>query len=288
MHQEIRGSEIVFQNVTKTISTRKKHTIVLHECSFSVEEGKLTVLLGPSGCGKTTILNLIAGYETPDRGTVSMDGDIIRGPDQERLMVFQEMALFPWLTCYENIVFGPMLDSAVPKNDVQVQALELLRKVGLFDFRDKYPAQLSGGMQRRAELARALINRPKVMLLDEPFRGLDAMTSELIRDYYLRLFEETHISNLFVSSDLDEAIYLADRVLLLTNAPGRVKNVLDIDLPRPREKKMLGSRRFVQLKAEALEVLYDEMMKTSSMPNMTCHAFSHSEPETDSLKRSPW
>lgn len=252
-------SEVIFKNVTKAIQSKKVQTVILQRCTFTVEAGKLTVLIGPSGCGKTTLINLIAGYETPSSGEVLMDGKPISGPNWERLVVFQEVALFPWLTCYENIMFGPLACKCVPEEIAHHETLALLEKIGLSDFRDKYPSQLSGGMQRRVELARALINKPKVMLMDEPFRGLDAMTRELMQEYYLRLFEETQTTNFFVTSEMDEALFLADRLVVMTNRPSKVKKILNVDLPRPRNFEIHATKRYNELKQEALELLYEEM-----------------------------
>jgi NitT/TauT family transport system ATP-binding protein len=177
--------------------------------------------------------------------------------------VFQETALFPWMTSLENVMFGPEV-RGLNRRDAREEARRLLEKVGLKGFEDKYPAQLSGGMQRRCELARALINRPKIMLMDEPFRGIDAMTRELMQEYLLRLFEETRHTILFVTSELEEAIFLADRLLILSAKPTSVKQVLDIDLPRPRDFHVLTSRRYAELKQEALETLYQEAVKAFS------------------------
>jgi NitT/TauT family transport system ATP-binding protein len=228
------GSEVIFNNVGKMAIFKKNQTVILKNCSFTVEPGKLTVLIGPSGCGKTTIINLIAGYERPDIGRVKMDGQPITGPNWERLVVFQETALYPWLTCYENVMFGPLSRKVMTKEKAHEETLKLLAKVGLEDFRDKYPSQLSGGMQRRAELARALINQPKVMLMDEPFRGLDAMTRQLMQEYYLKLFEETDASHVFVTSELDEAIILADNLLIMTNKPSKIQKRNDTWRSRPK------------------------------------------------------
>jgi NitT/TauT family transport system ATP-binding protein len=257
-------SEVVFDRVLKIARSKKYHIVVLKDCSFTVPAGQLTVLIGPSGCGKTTIINLIGGYELPDRGKVHMDGKPVEGPNWERLVLFQEMALFPWLTCYQNVMFGPMARANMSRKEANAEAINLLNKVGLGEFKDKYPMQLSGGMQRRAELARALINRPKVMLMDEPFRGLDAMTRELMQEYYLKLFEESATTNLFVTSELEEAIFLADRLLIMTNKPSRVKKVLEVDLPRPRKMGVMGSKHYAELKAEALELLHEEAVKASA------------------------
>ena len=257
-------SEVVFKDVAKVAYSKKMHTVIMQDCSFNVEAGKLTVLIGPSGCGKTTVINLIAGYERPDRGEVLMDGQPVFAPNWERLVVFQETALFPWLTCYENVMFGPIARKSMQKEEAHQETLKLLNKVGLGDFIDRYPSQLSGGMQRRAELARALINKPKVMLMDEPFRGLDAMTRKLMQEYYLKLFEETEFTHVFVTSELEEAIILADNLLVMTNKPSKIKKVIDVDLPRPRDWSMATSKKYLEIKAEALELLHDEAVKASA------------------------
>lgn len=255
--------EIVFEEVTRAIQTRKTQELVLHHCSFVVDAGSLTVLIGPSGCGKTTIINLAAGYEIPDRGRVLFDNKPVKGPDWQRLVVFQETALFPWLTCYENVMFGPIATQAFSRKEAHERAIMLLEKVGLMDFKDKYPIQLSGGMQRRAELARALVNEPSVMLMDEPFRGLDAMTRELMQEYYMRLVEESDATHLFVTSEIEEAIYLADKLIIMSNKPSRPKAILNIDLPRPRKAEILKSERYLELKGEALTILREEAVKAS-------------------------
>ena len=260
-------SEVVFKNVAKVAHSKKSHTVILNNCSFNVEAGKLTVLIGPSGCGKTTVINMIAGYERPDRGEVLMDGKAVVEPNWERLVMFQETALFPWLTCYENVMFGPIARKTISTEEAHEDALMLLNKVGLGDFLEKYPSQLSGGMQRRAELARALINKPKIMLMDEPFRGLDAMTRKLMQEYYLKLFEETEATNVFVTSELEEAIILADNLLFMTNKPSKVKKVIDVDLPRPRDWSMTTTKKYLAIKAEALELLHEEALKAAATSN---------------------
>lgn len=235
--------------------------IVLEDCSFTVAAGKLNVLIGPSGCGKTTIVNLLAGYERPTRGDIVLDGKPVSGPGWTRLVVFQETALFPWLSVLDNVSFGPTVRGGMTRDEIRREARRLLELVGLKDFLHKFPLQLSGGMQRRAELARAMINEPRVMLMDEPFRGLDAMTRKLMQEHYLRLFEQGGRTNLFVTSELDEAVFLADRLIILTNRPTRVKKIVEIDLPRPREIALLGSKRFLELKQEALDTLHEEAVK---------------------------
>ena len=186
------------------------HKEVIKDCSFTLEKSKLTVLIGPSGCGKSALINMLAGYETPDAGSILIDGEKVSGPGPDRLVVFQETALFPWMTVFENVSYGPRVRGELSGKDLENTTMKLLEMVGLEDFRSKYPSQLSGGMQRRAELVRAMINQPKVMMMDEPFRGLDAMTRALMQEYYVRLFEEHRGTNLFVTSELEEGIFLAD------------------------------------------------------------------------------
>ncbi|MDA8110419.1 MAG: ABC transporter ATP-binding protein [Betaproteobacteria bacterium] len=246
--------------VTKCFGTEDDRQICLESCSFGIPRGKLTVLMGPSGCGKTTLINLIAGYELPDRGSVRLEGAPVAGPGSDRLVVFQETTLFPWMTVYGNVAFGCKV-KRLSQAAIREKAERILAKVGLYAFRDKYPSQLSGGMQRRTELARALINDPKLMILDEPFRGLDAMTRELMQEFYLKLFEETCLTTLFVTHELEEAIFMADRLVLLTYKPGQVKEILDVDLPRPRHFSMFASKRFFELHDHAMSLLVEESKK---------------------------
>ena len=258
----ITASEMVVEGISKGFGMGPLHKQVLCDCSFSLERARLSVMIGPSGCGKSTLVNLLAGYETADCGKISIDGKPVSGWGPDRLVVFQETALFPWMTTFENVSYGPRVQRRLPKEIYEEETLRLLELVGLKDFKDKYPSQLSGGMQRRAELVRAMINQPKVMLMDEPFRGLDAMTRTLMQEYYVRLFEQHRGTNLFVTSELEEAIFLADKLLILTNKPARVKKVIEVRLPRPRQFSMLTSKQYQVCKQEALELLHEEAMKS--------------------------
>jgi NitT/TauT family transport system ATP-binding protein len=259
---KVQAGEIEVNQVSKSYGVERFAKEVVKDCSFTVQRHKLTVMIGPSGCGKSTLIRLMAGFERPTSGTITIDGKQVVGPSHDRLVVFQETALFPWMTTYENIMYGPKARGEdTPKT--REFAEFLLDKVGLTQFRDKYPNQLSGGMQRRAELARAMINNPSVMLLDEPFRGLDAMTKELMWEYYAALFEETRRTNFFVTTDIDEAIFLADRLLIMTNIPTRVRAVLEVDVPRPRKlKDIVENDRANDIKMEALSLLHEEAMKS--------------------------
>lgn len=252
--------EVRLKNVGQVYKRGDQHEIILRQCSFDVVPGKLTVLLGPSGCGKSTLIKLIAGYEKPTLGEISIDGKPVRGPGSDRTVVFQETALFPWMTLHENIMFGP-IEQGAKKSEVSDKATKLLTKVGLKGFETKYPDQVSGGMQRRAEVARAFINNPKVMILDEPFRGLDHMSRGLMQEYYSALFEETRMTTLFVTSEVDEAIFLADRIIVLSYKPTNVKAIIDVPLPRPRKFHMLTSEIYGNLKEHILGLLYEEALK---------------------------
>lgn len=258
--RQTRG-EIVITGTSKSYMIGPVHEQVIEDCSLTLAAGKLTVLIGPSGCGKSTLINILAGYETADSGTITIDGEPIKGPSSDRLVVFQETALFPWMTTWQNIVYGPQVQRVRSRSDIEDEAVRLLDRVGLRDFRYKYPSQLSGGMQRRAELARAMINEPRLMLLDEPFRGLDAMTRELMQEYFMRLYEEKQQTVLFVTSEIDEAIFLADTLVLMSNKPGQIIKEFEIDLPRPREPHVLTSEAYLHYKGEALDILHEEALK---------------------------
>ena len=191
---------------------------------------------------------------------VSQSGEHL--PEDDRMVVFQETALMPWLTSYQNVIFGPKLRGDMKDEDIEAEANAILEKVGLGEFKDKFPLQLSGGMQRRAELARAMINNPLLMIMDEPFRGLDAMSRELMQKFFVRLFEENRRTNLFVTSEIEEAIFLADHLVVLSNRPTSVRKIIDIKLPRPREFSLLSSTEAYDYKREAMELLHEEAMKS--------------------------
>ncbi len=254
------SAEMTVEKVYKSYGI-KPVTKVLVDCSLVLENRKLTVLIGPSGCGKSTLINILAGYDRPDSGKVTIDGQPVRGPGRDRLVVFQETALFPWMTTFQNVSYGPRVRKEMSREALQAETMKLLKLVGLEAFADKYPSQLSGGMMRRAELVRALINRPKVMLMDEPFRGLDAMTRKLMQEYYVRLFETKPGTNLFVTTEIDEAIFLADRLVIMSNRPASIRKVIEVNLPRPRQFQMLTSKEYLNYKRDALEILHVEAMK---------------------------
>ena len=253
--------KLEIKNISKGFGEIYNREDILEDFDLKVMSTELLVLVGPSGCGKSTFVNLIAGFDKVDSGSIIMDGKEINKPGNDRMVVFQETALIPWQTTIDNITFGPLIRGE-DKSAIKKEAETLLEKVGLIEFKDKFPIQLSGGMQRRAELARAMINRPEVMIMDEPFRGLDAMSRELMQDFFVKLFEENKKTNIFVTSEIDEAIFLADRLVVLTNKPTKVRKIINIDLPRPRSFEMLRSEEAYDYKREAMELLHEEAMKS--------------------------
>ena len=252
---------LILNNISKGFGEVWDREEIISDFSLNVKQSELTVLVGPSGCGKSTLVNLIAGFDKPDDGEISFNGKKITEPGNDRMVVFQETALIPWQTTMDNVTFGPILRGK-DKNKVTEEANRLLEKVGLKEFKDKFPIQLSGGMQRRAELARAMINEPEIMIMDEPFRGLDAMSRELMQEFFVKLFEDNRKTNLFVTSEIEEAVFLADRVVVLSNRPTNVRKIIDITLPRPRNFNMLSSSEAYEYKREAMELLHEEAMKS--------------------------
>lgn len=232
----------------------------LSRISFRVREGEFVSLLGPSGCGKSTLLNLIAGFLDPTSGSVLVFGKAVRGPGPERGVCFQEPALFPWLRVMDNVLFGPQAQGRSTKT---TEALELLRRVGLQEFERHYPHQLSGGMKQRVAIARLLINDPQILLMDEPFGALDALTRLQIQEYLLTIHQEFRKTVVFVTHDIDEAVYTSDRILVMSARPGRIEREITVAEPRPRRREFLTTPAFLDYKKQALAVLWGDK---SAMP----------------------
>ena len=259
---DIAPASVHINRVSKAYGEEWERQQVLEDLNLKILPGQLTAIVGPSGCGKSTIVNLVAGFEEPDEGKITINDKEITGPGNDRMVVFQETALLPWLTTFQNVVFGPKLRGDVDPRELKTEANRILDTVGLSEFKDKYPLQLSGGMQRRAELARAMINHPSLMIMDEPFRGLDAMTRELMQEFYLRLFEEGRRTSMFVTSEIEEAIFLADQVVVLSNRPATVREIIEIKLERPRNFEMLSTSEAYDYKRQAMEILHEEALKS--------------------------
>jgi NitT/TauT family transport system ATP-binding protein len=223
------------KGVSKQFFADGKEMEALHDINLSIRESEFVCFIGPSGCGKTTLLRIVAGLEAPTSGTITIDGDPIKGPSPERGMVFQEYSLFPWRTVLDNTVFGLEL-KGVARVERERRGRQYLKMVGLEGFETRYPHELSGGMKQRVAIARALVNDPKALLMDEPFGALDAQTRNIMQSELLRIWEEEKKTVVFVTHSVDEAIYLADTIVIMSARPGRIKDIIDIPLPRPRNR----------------------------------------------------
>jgi NitT/TauT family transport system ATP-binding protein len=248
---------IDIDNLTKIYDPDGEAVVAVDDMDLHIEAEEFVALLGPSGCGKSTVMNCVAGYLEPTEGDVIVDGDRVAGPDPKRGVVFQENRLFPWKTVQENVEFGPQMRNNIEEGRAQ----SILGEMGLEGFEDAYPSGLSGGMQQRAELARLLANDPDIMLMDEPFSALDALTKEIMQTKLIEVWERDNRTVLFITHDVEEAILLADRVVVMTARPGQVKDVFDVDLDRPRDPEVVTTDRFTELRERALSVIREEAQR---------------------------
>ncbi len=251
---------LVVDNVSKVYPTPKGEYVVLENVSLSVNEGEFICVIGHSGCGKTTLLNMVSGFSKPSTGTVSVNGKPVTSPGPDRMVVFQGYALLPWLTAYENIYLA--VDSVHPDKPQSEKAAivkEHLAMVGLTEAADKKPPQLSGGMKQRVAIARALAIRPEVLILDEPFGALDAITKEELQEELLKIWNEHKCTVLMITHDIDEALFLADRLVMMTNGPAaNIGEILEIPFPRPRDRaRIMEDPEFYNLRNYALDFLYN-------------------------------
>lgn len=237
---------------------RKQQISALQDFNLDIREGEFFTLLGPSGCGKSTFLNVLAGLARKSGGSISIDGQPASGINREQGVVFQGYALFPWRTVLQNIEVGLEIRK-IPKRERRETAEQFLHLVGLSGFGQRYPHELSGGMRQRVAIARSLAYSPSLLLMDEPFAALDAQTREILQSELLRIWEQHKTTIVFITHSLDEAIYLSDRIAVMTHRPGRIKSVLDIALPRPRPAEIRHAPAFVQLREQAWDVLRDEV-----------------------------
>jgi NitT/TauT family transport system ATP-binding protein len=248
---------IEIEDVWKEFAKGERRVLALQEISLSIAEREFVAILGPSGCGKSTLLNMVAGFDHPTRGAVRVAGEEIAAPSPGRAVVFQEPALFPWLSVMENVVFGPKTQRQ-PAADYRRHAAQIIEQVGLRGFEASYPAELSGGMRQRVGIARVLIMQPQVLLMDEPFGSLDAQTRMLMQELLLRVWERHHQTVLFITHDIEEALLLADRVCVMTARPGRIKKSIDVGIPRPRAIEVTTSPDFNALRREVLALIREE------------------------------
>lgn len=251
-----RVTMITLEGLRKIYPPRRNSpaTVALERITTTINDGSFVTVVGPSGCGKTTLLQLIAGFEQPSEGRILVDGDVVTAPGRDRAVVFQQASLYPWLTVEQNISFGLMLRDGARRVDRQ-RVANMIETMGLQGFERFHSYQLSGGMQQRVAIARALIVEPKILLMDEPFGALDAQTRGEMQDFLLHLWRSIHPTVVFITHDVEEAVLLADRVLIMSARPGRVVRDLHIGLPRPRTWDMILWPEFVQEKREVLAVL---------------------------------
>ena len=239
-------------------------TLALEPISFAVADNDFIAILGPSGCGKSTLLRIVAGLDTPSAGRVLLDEQPVTGPGPDRGMVFQSYTLFPWLDVKANICFG-LREKGMGAAEQDRVAREYVRRVGLTGFEHHLPKMLSGGMQQRTALARALANDPKILLLDEPFGALDTQTRALMQELLLGIWEADRTTVLFVTHDIDEAVFMANRVIVMTARPGRIKAVVDVALPRPRHYTVKTTQEFAALKARLTDEIRAESIRAAEM-----------------------
>jgi NitT/TauT family transport system ATP-binding protein len=243
-----------------TYPSRDGETAAVKDVSIHVRPGEFVSIIGPSGCGKSTLLNAVAGFLKPTRGSVTVDGEPVKGPSADRGMVFQQYSLFPWKTVRENVEFGLAMKGR-GRHDRKTAARTLLGLAGLLPFENHYPDRLSGGMKQRVGIVRALATSPKVLLLDEPFGALDAQTRLIMQQILTNMWQHLNISVLFVTHDIDEAIFLSDRVYCMTARPGTIKAEIVVPLERPRQPSMMVSSAFLSLRKELMTLIREESLK---------------------------
>ena len=252
--------KVSIQGVEKKYNTRKGEVVALNGVDFDIKENEFICVIGPSGCGKSTLLNIIAGLLEPTSGQILVDGKPINGTGTDRGVVFQQYALFPWLTVKKNVEFGLKL-KGLSKEECDAIAMKYLKMVEVEKFADSYPKELSGGMKQRVAIARAYAMNPEVLLMDEPFGALDAQTRTQLQSELLKAWQEENKTCFFVTHDIEEAIVLATRVVIMSARPGRIKEVVDIDIPYPRDQETKMSDRFIELKNHIWGQVYQEYLE---------------------------
>jgi len=252
---EKRKTVLSIEHLGRNFESADGPLVALSDVNFKVRQREFISVIGPSGCGKSTLIRIVAGLEDPSSGIVAVDGIPVTGPGADRGMVFQNYTLFPWLTVRKNVLFGPRM-KGTRDDKAEKAADEWLKLVGLTDFADLYPAQLSGGMKQRVAIARALANDPRILLMDEPFGALDAQTRCSMQAHLLRIWAAADVTVLFITHDLDEAIYLSDRIVVLGARPGRILEIIDVPVTRPRSQDQFLSAHFLATKKRLEELIH--------------------------------
>jgi len=260
---------IRIEDVVKIYDPDGAAVMAVDHCSLDIPAGEICMIVGPSGCGKTTLLNAIAGFHSITSGKIFLDGKLLCGPDKpqadagsDRIVVFQNGALFPWKTNIDNVAFGPLMQGKMGKKEIYDKARSMMADAGLSGTEHNYPGEVSSGLRRRVEIVRALMNDPKVLLFDEPYRALDSLTKSVMHEALLEIYYKNKVTIFFITHDLEEAIFLGHRMVIMTTRPCRPKKILDVDIPHPRDYSVLTSPRFRQLMDETVELVHEEARKS--------------------------
>jgi NitT/TauT family transport system ATP-binding protein len=259
---------IRIDDVVKIYDPDGAAVMAVDHCSLDIGAGEICMIVGPSGCGKTTLLNAIAGFHSITSGTISLDGETLCGPGKpkaepgsDRIVVFQNGALFPWKTNLENVAFGPMVQGKMSKQQAYERARSIMADAGLAGSEHNYPGEVSSGLRRRVEIVRALMNEPKVLLFDEPYRALDSLTKSVMHEALLEIYYKNKVTIFFITHDLEEAIFLGHKLVIMTTRPCKPKKVLEVDIPHPRDYSVLTSKRFRELMDETNDAVHEEAVK---------------------------
>ena len=259
---------IRIDDVVKVYDPDGAAVMAVDHCSLDIEAGEICMIVGPSGCGKTTLLNAIAGFHEITSGSITLDGEVLcsnakpkADPGSDRIVVFQNGALFPWKTNLENVAFGPTMQGKMSSAEIVEKALGMMADAGLSGVEHNFPGEISSGMRRRVEIVRALMNDPKVLLLDEPYRALDSLTKSVMHEALLEIYYRNKVTIFFITHDLEEAIFLGHKVAIMTTRPCKPKKILNVDIPHPRDYSVLTSKRFRELMEETNEAVHEEALK---------------------------
>ena len=242
---------IEINNINKSFESRGKNLSVLEDINLNINDGELVCLLGPSGCGKTTLLRLIAGLDQPTSGEIIANGEVVKKPSGDRAVIFQQYSLFPWLTVLQNVTFGLELSGGSREENIKA-AERYLTSVGLIDFKDSYPHELSGGMKQRVAIIRSLLNHSPILLMDEPFSALDMQNRHRLQEQLIGVWKRFENTIVFVTHDVDEAVFLADKIILLDKNPGKIAEIIEVDLKRPRKR---DSEEFLKIQESIVDKL---------------------------------
>lgn len=267
--QSAKQGAIRIEDVVKIYDPDGAAVMAVDHCSLDIPAGEICMIVGPSGCGKTTLLNAIAGFHSITSGKIFLDGKLLCGPGKpqadpgsDRIVVFQNGALFPWKTNIDNVAFGPLMQGKMGKKEIYEKALSMMADAGLSGTENNYPGEVSSGLRRRVEIVRALMNDPKVLLFDEPYRALDSLTKSVMHEALLEIYYKNKVTIFFITHDLEEAIFLGHKLVIMTSRPCRPKKIIDVDIPHPRDYSVLTSSRFRELMDETVELVHEEAKKS--------------------------